>query len=454
MLKSIFSMCFVVLSLSQVIAQSETTHIPEEVPGNFTYDLVADRLSCIEKEVPLSMSGRVHAFVNYFTTKDREYTKAVLNKSTYYFPIFEKYLKKYNLPQELKYLAIVESGLNPKAISRVGAGGLWQFMPYTGRSYKLHQDWYIDERFDPEKSTEAAVKYLSMLYNMFGDWELALAGYNSGPGNVRKAIRKSGYKKTFNEIYRYLPRETRSYVPQFVAITYSMNYADEHNLRAEDPIYQMEYDTIMVSGFVNLKTLAENIRVCYEDIQILNPGLKRFAVRSDNKLYPIKLPKDGLPNFHPYKDSILLVAANTGKLELQAMAKNTVGSTYGRDKVVYRVRSGDVLGTIAQRYRVRVSDIRKWNNLRGNMIRVGQNLNIWLYSSKNLTATQQSVAKTNTRPAKPIIDTQGRKVYTVQPGDTLWDIARKNEGLNIDKIKQLNNLKSANIKPGQKLILG
>ena len=425
----------------------------EEIPGDFTYELVADRLSCVENEFPLSMSGRVYAFVNYFTTKDREYTREVLRKSTYFFPIFEKYLVKYNLPDELKYLAIVESGLNPRIISRAGAAGLWQFMPYTGRSYKLHQDWYIDERFDPEKATEAAVKYLSLLYNMFGDWELALAGYNSGPGNVRKAIRRSGYKKTFNEIYRYLPRETRSYVPQYVAVVYALTYAEEHNLYITDPQYQMEYDTAMVSGFVNLKTLAVNLDICYDDIQTLNPGFKRFGFRSDNKLYPIKIPKDRLTYFQVNKDSILTLASQSGKKELERLAKNTIGSTYGRDKVVYKVRSGDVLCTIAQRYRVRVSDLRKWNGLRSNMIRAGQHLNIWVYSSKSMTSTQQKIARTST-PAKPTIDTRGRKVYIVQPGDTLWDIARENEGLDIDKIKQLNNLKSANIKPGQKLILG
>jgi len=399
------------------------------------------------------MSGRVYAFVNYFTTKDRDYTREVLRKSTYFFPIFEKYLAKYNLPDELKYLAIVESGLNPRIISRAGAAGLWQFMPYTGKSYKLHQDWYIDERFDPEKATEAAVKYLSMLYNMFGDWELALAGYNSGPGNVRKAIRRSGYKKTFNEIYRYLPRETRSYVPQYVAVVYTMNYVAEHNLYINDPQYQMDYDTTMVSGFVNLKTLAENLDLCYNDIQTLNPGFKRFGLRSDNKMYPIKVPEDKLLYFQLNKDSILTLASQSGRKDLERLSKNTIGSTYGRDKVVYNVRSGDVLGTIAERYRVRVSDLRKWNGLRSNMIRVGQHLNIWVYSSKSMTSTQQKIARTPT-PAKPTVDTRGRRVYIVQPGDTLWDIARENDGLDIDKIKQLNNLKSANIKPGQKLILG
>ena len=317
-------------------------------------------------------------------------------------------------------------------------------------SYKLDQDWYIDERFDPEKSTDAAARYLKMLYNMFGDWELALAAYNSGPGNVRKAIRKSGYKKTFNEIYRYLPRETRSYVPQFVAIVYAMNYADEHNLHVDEHIYQIPSDTIMVRGFVNLQLLSDGMQLCYDDLKTLNPGLKRYGLLSSSKLYPIILPEDHMAFYQEHKDSLLTLAGSAGQKELAYQARNTSGSTYGRDRVIYKVRSGDVLGSIAQRYKVRVSDIKKWNKLNSNMIRVGQRLNIWIYPGTRSTTTAQIKPAINTA----IIDVSGRKVYVVQPGDTLWDIARKDKDLDIDKIKQLNNLKSSNIKPGQKLIVG
>ena len=198
------------------------------------YELVADQMTCITEEIPLTFNSRVYGFINYFGVRNREYTRGILKKKDVYFPLFEKYLSKYGMPDELKYLSIVESGLEPRAISRAGAGGLWQFMPYTGRSYGLHQDFYINERFDPDAATEAACKYLKMLYNMFGDWELALAAYNSGPGNVRKAIRKSGYQKGFWNVYKYLPRETRSYVPQFVAIIYVINYADDYNLNSGD----------------------------------------------------------------------------------------------------------------------------------------------------------------------------------------------------------------------------
>jgi len=438
-----------ILLTTTLFAQEQELLEYDAYSEDYSYDLVADRLSCVQQDVPLVYNERVYAFINYFIVRNRPYTKFVINKSTMYFPIMEELLAKYGLPEELKYLSIVESGLNPQAISRAGAGGLWQFMPYTGRSYDLHQDWYIDERFDPHLSTEAACKYLGMLYRMFGDWELALAAYNSGPGNVRKAIRRSGYKKSFWEIYRYLPRETRSYVPQYVAIVYAFEYAEEHNLKTFEPEYLMASDTIKIKGFVNLKVVADNLGICYEDIQILNPNLKRYGVKTNNSLYPIKLPEDKVEVFRNNRESIIALAADEGKKEMDHLARNSVGSTFGRDKVVYKVRSGDVLGIIAQRYRVRVSDIKKWNKLNSNVIRVGQRLDIWVYPGT------KSVAVTNKKSIDPVtIDFSGKKVYTVQPGDTLWDIARKYEGLDIEKIKKLNKLKNSRIMPGQKLIIG
>lgn len=447
-MKFIATIFFLLTSFS-LFAQEE---LKKEIDGyseDYTYDLVEDRLSCIQQDVPLEFNEKVYSFINYFVVKNREYTQSVIAKSSLYFPIIEKYLAKYNLPDELKYLAIVESGLNPQAISRAGAGGLWQFMPYTGRSYKLHQDWYIDERFDPDLATEAACKYLSQLYNMFGDWELALAAYNSGPGNVRRAIRRSGYKKNFWEIYRFLPRETRSYVPQFVAVTYAFKYAEEHNLNTNDAQYLMASDTIMIKGFMNLKILAENLGICFDDIRKLNPNIKRYGLKTNNRFYPVKIPQDKMDVYRTNKTSIINLAANSGKKELEYMARNSVGSTFGRDKVVYRVKGGDVLGTIARQYRVRVSDIRKWNRLHSNMIRVGQRLDIWVYPG-----TKRVVTSTRKRVNAVTINYAGKKVYTVQPGDTLWDIAKKYEGLDIEKIKKLNNLKNSKIMPGQKLIIG
>ena len=169
----------------------------EFIPGDDTPELLSDRLACIQQQIPLTYNITVHGFIDYFTVRNRDYTRAMQRKKDLYFPLFERYLAKYNLPDELKYLSIIESGLNPRAISRARAVGLWQFMSGTGRYFDLQTDWYIDDRMDPEKSTEAACRYLSQLYTIFGNWELALAAYNSGPGTVRKAVRRSGYKKSF-----------------------------------------------------------------------------------------------------------------------------------------------------------------------------------------------------------------------------------------------------------------
>ncbi len=432
------------LSGQVLLAQQEVDLFIE----NTTYDLVQDRLSCIEQDIPLHFNDKVYGFVTYFAIRNRAYTKMVAARASYYFPIFEQYLKKYNLPQELKYLAIVESGLNPQIISRAGAGGLWQFMPYTGSMHKLHQDFYIDERFDPYKSTDAACQYLSSLYQMFGDWELTLAAYNSGPGNVRKAIRRSGYKKSFWEIYNYLPRETRSYVPQFVAVTYTMHYAQDYNLLPEEPAYPIAHDTLLVTGYANLKTLAQALQICYSDLQQLNPNIKQFGIKTQQP-YPVKLPADVIEKARQHRDSLLQLAAQQGKKELEYLARNTIGSTYGREKHSYKVKSGDVLGSIAQRYHVRVSDIKKWNRLRGTTIRAGQYLNIWTYPNTKITPVYKPVTQ-----KLPDLDYTGKKTHTVQPGDTLWDISRKYKNLDIEKIKALNKLKSNKLTPGQILIIG
>jgi membrane-bound lytic murein transglycosylase D len=228
-----------------------------------TYDQIKKRLVDINSTIPLNFNNTVKSFVDYFTVRNREYTKMVVSRSTYYFPMFEEIFAKHGLPDELKYLAIVESGLKPTAQSWAAAVGLWQFVYLTGQSYGLHVDWYIDERMDPVKSTEAAARYIKSLYNMFGDWELALAAYNCGPGNVRKAIRRSGYKRKFWQIYRYLPRETRGYVPQFVAITYALNYPEEHNFVLDEAEYKypMATDTIMAKKFINHTTLGEMLDI-------------------------------------------------------------------------------------------------------------------------------------------------------------------------------------------------
>lgn len=417
----------------------------EYIPGDDDPLILADRLRCIEKSIPLRYNEKIHGFINYFTVKDREYTRMIIQRMNLYFPLFEKYLAEYNLPDELKYLSIIESGLNPRAVSRARAVGLWQFMSATGRYFGLHIDWYIDERMDPEKSTKAACQYLKQLYGMFGDWELALAAYNSGPGNVKRAIRKAGYKKSFWDIYPYVPRETRSYVPQFVAITYTMNYLGEHNFLLEEQESFPLTDTLQVKKYLHLPTFAKLTGSCMEDIIKLNPSIQHQALPDLTKPYKLYLPKPTKEVLLANRFFILDSASAVGRKEIEMLAHNDAGSTYGKDKIVYKVKSGDVLGSIALRHGVKITDIKKWNNLSSNTIRIGQRLNIWLKPSA-FSKHESSLAS-----AQPVPDS---KTYTVQPGDTLWDISQKFQGLTIQKLKELNKLDNTKIQPGQKLVVG
>ncbi|MEQ9298938.1 MAG: transglycosylase SLT domain-containing protein [Cyclobacteriaceae bacterium] len=437
----------VIVTVTAVFAQEfpdDEVNYYDYVP-DFTYDQIGERLESIGGEIPLNYNDRVKAFIDYFTIRNRDYTRGILAKKDIYFPIFEEYLKKYDLPDELKYLSIIESGLNPNALSRVGAGGLWQFMPSTGRIFGLQSDWYIDDRMDPYASTEAACKYLKSLHKQFGDWELALAAYNTGPGNVRRAIRRSGYKKSFWEIYRYLPRETRSYVPQFVAMIYSINYAEEHNLWMPEN-HMPAYDTVMVSDYFHMETFANLLNVCLDDMIALNPQVKRGAIPEGRKDFALRLPAELKPmvleNRLAYYDS----ASKVGKMELEHLARNLPGSTYGRERQVYRVRGGDVLGKIAGNYGVRVVDLKKWNNLSSSMIRVGQRLNIWVLPQYSSKTKDQYIVQNLPQTAKA-----NNGYYKVQYGDTLWEISRKYQDVSIDKIKSLNNLSNNSIQVGQVL---
>ena len=427
-------------------AQDEIDHIPD-----ISYEEMEDRLSCFESTIPLVFNQKVKDFIDYFTIRNREYTRGLLNKRDQFFGIFEPILAERGLPDELKYLAIVESGLRTNAVSRANAVGLWQFISSTGKIYGLRGNWYTDDRLDPYKATDAAGRHLKDLYRIFDDWELALAAYNCGPGNVRKAIRRSGYKKRFWEIYRYLPRETRSYLPQFVAMVYVMNNSEAHNLFPDNEQHAIRHDTILVSQYFHLETFGDQLNVCLDDLLSLNPQVKRGALPEGTRSHVLRVPEELKEEIVQKRNFLYDTAGKVGKKELAYLARNTPGSTYGRVKQIYKVRSGDVLGTIARKYRVRVSDLKKWNNLRSNLIRVGQRLRIWVlphYNSKTKKLYETPPKTPKPAPRRVV----GGKYYTVQRGDTLWDIARSTN-TSIEELKKLNNLRSNRIDIGQSLLI-
>lgn len=428
-----------------IVAPADMVLAPETEVYYVPDELVADRLSCLEKDIKLTYNKTIRSFIDYFTIRNRNYILVMERRKNLYFPIFEEYLKKYNMPDELKYLSIVESGLNPRAISRAGAAGLWQFMPGTGKIYRLHQDAYIDERLDPYKSTEAACKYLKELYNIFNDWELALASYNCGPGNVRKAIRRSGYKDSFWEIYPYLPRETRGYVPQFVAVVYAMNYLKEHNIIADSIEYPIEFENIQITSNINIEKLCEELNICMEDFQKLNPSIKKNVLPGSHN-HIIRIPADRMEYFAENRLAILDSCAKDCDKEITLVKTELVAAIEQR-KIIYTVKNGDYLGKIAEKYQVSLSDLKRWNNIKGNTIRTGQKLVIYKKGAY-IPPQQPNLAKSNstTPPSKP-------KVYYVQPGDTLWSISKKSN-VSIEELKRKNNLKGNEIKVGMKLIVG
>ena len=410
----------------------------EFVPGDEPAGLLEDRISCIDSDFPLTYNKSVHSFIDYFTIRDREFTKSILRRKDLYFPIFEKYLAQYNLPDDLKYLSIIESGLVPTAVSKARAVGLWQFMSSTGKHFGLHNNWYWDDRMDPEKSTDAACRYLAELYRIFKDWPLALAAYNSGPGTVLKANRRSGYKNDFWKIYPYLPRETRAYVPQFIAMVYTMKYAENHNFYEPHGEKFIPSDTIAVSSYLNLDVFSSLTGTCREDLRQLNPQLLTAALPDNDRVHVLRIPVGAKENLLKNKMSILDSASKTGKSAFESLAKELEEKQY----IYYKVKHGNSLGYIASKYGVRVDDLKAWNGLRKNMIHPGQMLKIMVSPSRSAMAKN----KVQSSPAK------AGSVYVVQPGDTLWDIA-KNAGVSIEKIKTANGLSGNNIAPGQKLIL-
>ncbi|MFO7745514.1 MAG: transglycosylase SLT domain-containing protein, partial [Psychroflexus sp.] len=395
--------------LENVIKDSlENKVVITEIPT----ELLKERLATLNAKTPFNIeyNESLESVIGYFLRREKEGTERLMGLSKFYFPMFEATLDKHDVPLEMKYLALVESALNPQAKSRVGATGLWQFMYNTGKMYDLDVSSYVDERMDPVASTEAAAKYLKRLYYMFDDWDLALAAYNSGPGNVSKAIRRSGGETNYWKLRRYLPRETAGYVPSFQAMLYLYEYADEHGFQPQRP--KSTYygtDTIKVKQLITLDHVAKVTQTDKELLEFLNPSYKLGIVPFEkNKSYYLRLP---------YEKSGLFVA-NENEIygyaeERLAEAEETLPKNYkADDKINYYVKSGDYLGRIAEKFGVGVSQIRSWNNLRGNNLNIGQKLIIY---PRNVNALVEAQSK-NT-PAKSSTENK-TEFYKVKPGDS------------------------------------
>lgn len=346
--------------------------------GTITYpdSVYVQRLQKLPYVIPMPFNSIVGKMINFYIRHPRTVEYMLGLGEAYYFPIFETALMKYQLPLELKYLPVIESALNARAVSHAGAGGLWQFMVSTGKIYNLEVNSLVDERCDPIKATDAAARYLKDLYNIYHDWHLVIAAYNCGPGNVARAIRYSGGKKSYWEIYPFLPAETRSYVPIFIAANYIMNYYQAHNMCPAQPKVTTATDTLMIGERVHLEQISNVLEISMEELNFLNPQYRQNLIPGNIKPYPLVLPFNQVGAYVGNHDSIL--AYHKELIEQPSVVEPKKDAVYqGNGFIYHKVRQGQTLGGIAQKYHVTVSQIKRWNGLRSSMIRAGKKLKIY-----------------------------------------------------------------------------
>jgi membrane-bound lytic murein transglycosylase D len=338
------------------------------------------RLQALPFVIEVPYNEVVRRYILRYVKHSPRQLAALQRKAEYYFPIFEDILAKHDLPYELCYMPVIESALNPQARSHMGATGLWQFMPATGKKYGLEINSLVDERMDPIRSTEAACLFLKNLYTIFQDWNLVIAAYNCGPGNVNKAIHRAGGKRDFWSIYPYLPSETRGYLPIFIAASYAMNYAEAHGICPATPLTTMASDTIVTTQRQHLKQIADNIDIPLAELRRLNPQYPRDIIPG-GKAYAICLPIEKAGVYIDKQDTILAYQAkeliHNRRDEIELLHRTSVNGGYSINGVTYyKIKEGDTLGGIAKKFRVSVKQLKAWNGLKSDMIRAGKTLKI------------------------------------------------------------------------------
>ena len=415
--------------------------------SNVPDEVYIERLKKMNSFITLPYNENVRKYIVLYSEKMPNKMSHMLGLCRYYMPIFEEIFDKYDLPIELKAMTIIESALNPRAVSPVGAKGMWQFMYNTAKAYGLNIDSFVDERMDPVKSADAAARFLEDAYEIFGDWNLAIASYNCGAGNVRKAIRRAGGKRGFWDIWPYLPRETRGYGPAFVGALYTLNYYKEHGIKPADVGMPVAVDTFRINKQLHLKQVSELTGAPLEELKNLNPQYRHEIIPGHSREYILRIPVEYSNAFIEKEDTIYRHKAE--EYFNPATIKKIIDGGDG-ELIWYKVKSGDYLGKIASKYRVSVAQIKKWNGLTSTNIRVGQRLKIYrggvVPSSSGSSSSSTSSSSSSTTQS-------GEKVtYTVKSGDNLGKIAEK-YGVTVNDLKRWNGLTGTMIKVGQKLVI-
>ena len=433
--------------------------------SNVPDSVYIERIKMMNSFISLPYNSVVKNYIIKYSEKMPSSIGKILGLYEYYKPYFDEIFDRYNMPEELKAMAIIESAMNPLAVSRAGAKGMWQFMYSTAKIYGLQIDSFVDERLDPYKAAEAAAQYLQDAYEIFGDWNLAIASYNCGAGNVNKAIRRSGSRQ-FWDLYPYLPRETRGYGPAFVGALYTMKYYKEHGIKPTPVALPTPVDTFKINKMLHLKQINEVIGVPLDELKNLNPQYKHEIIPGNSKEYILRLPYSYSNAFIEHEDSIYRHRADKyfNPVTLKSIQEGGDG-----EQITYRVKSGDYLGKIASRYGTTVAKIKRWNNLKSNDIRVGQRLIIYrggnapaTSSSSSSSTKTQSTSTTTTKSnttsstttkapaAKPVDPNAPYTEYVVKNGESLYLIAKKFPGVSAQNIMDFNGIGS-NIKPGMKI---
>jgi membrane-bound lytic murein transglycosylase D len=447
-------------SISNIISDSTNTMIENQADyqsGGFTSDSVyIQRLSQLQNTIGLPYNETVRRCIELYVDRRRDLVQNMLGAESFYFPIIEEALNKYGLPQELKYLAVIESALNPVALSRAGALGLWQFMFSTGRLYGLEMNNLFDDRRDPVKSTDAACRYLKNLYDMFGDWNLAIAAYNCGEGNVNRAISRAGGDTDYWSIYPYLPKETRTYVPLFIAANYVMNYYADHQITPAESSLPLATDTVTVNQLMHFDQISDILHIDKETLRALNPQYKRDIIPGNYQTQTLTLPAEQVSEFTDKENEIAGYRAD----EFFANGVNIRQSVESRrERIIHRVTRGETVASIASRYGISARSIRIWNGLRSDRIPVGRQLILHVRRSRGYrssgtrlraTAKQSPSEYHKTKNSKPLASMSH---YKVRPGDTLYSIAQRFPGYSHLDLMKLNNMNHSSLKVGQYILV-